>query len=57
MDKKMKTSIEMCALIGKMEGLLICLKNESKNSLDFQLDFDELVRTVAELKQLVLTIE
>lgn len=57
MDKKMKTSIEMCSLIGKMEGLLICLKNESKNSLDFQLDFDELIRTVAELKQLVLTIE
>jgi len=57
MDKKMKTAIEMCALIGKIEGLLICLKNESKNSLDFQLDLDELVRTVAELKQLVLTVE
>jgi hypothetical protein len=57
MDKKMKTSIEMCALIGKMEGLLICLKNESKSSLDFQLDFDELVRTVSELKQLVITLE
>jgi len=57
MDKKMKTSIEMCAIIGKMEGLLIYLKNESKSSLDFQLDFDELVRTVYELKQLVLTVE
>lgn len=50
-----KKEIEICSLIGTMEGLIICLKLEKRDSLKYEIDFLELCETLQKIKKIMLS--